>query len=92
MLDVMKPVILLMLTTQAVNVPPWKIVIWFERVLDILQKIETNLKDVQAGFQPSKELLPKLSKHWEELTYSEEGGDDDEDSTSDADIGTFQVK
>ena len=86
----MKPVILLMLRTQAVNVPPWKIAIWFKRVLDILQKIETNLKEVQAGSQPCKELLPKRSKHWEELTSSEEDVDDeDEDSTN---SNTFQVK
>ena len=84
-LDVLRPVILLMLRTQAVNLPPWKIVTWFARVMEILKKIEANLKDLQSGSKPCKELLPKLSEHWEEFNVTK----DDDDSTTEG--GTFQV-
>ena len=74
-----------MLRTQAVNLPPWKFVTWFYRVIEILKKIEANLKDVQSGSKPCKELLPKLFKHWDELNVT---NDDDDDTTE---RGTFQV-
>lgn len=56
-----------MLRTQAVNLPPWKIVTWFARLMKILEVIEADLEAVEAGGKPS-EKLQKLSKHWEELT------------------------
>ena len=87
----MRPVILLlMLRTQAVNLPPWKIVTWFYRVMDMLKKIEGKLKDVVAGSLSCKELLPKLSEHWEELTANDYE-DDYNDVDVNAPVGTFQV-
>ena len=80
----LQPVVTLMLRTQAVNLPPWKIVTWFVRLKEIMKLIESHLKAVEEGAKPSNETLHKLSKHWEELTSSE----DDEDEEY---CGTFQV-
>ena len=92
-LDILQPVISLMLRTQAVNLPPWKIVTWFTRLKEVLKKIEVNLKEVQAGSKPSKELLPKLSLHLEELTSSEVDDEDVGEVDDDDHIkGTFQVQ
>ena len=68
-LDVMKPVILLMIKSQALNLLPWKIVGWLPRVLDILEKAKLKLDNLRHGRIeiPDEELLPKLHDHWEEL-------------------------
>jgi hypothetical protein len=86
----LRPVILFMIRPQAVNLPPWKIVIWFYRVIDMLKKIDGKMKDVVAGFLPCKELLPKLSEHWEELTANDYEDDDDAVDVN-VPVGTFQV-
>ena len=75
----LQPVVTLMLRTQAVNLPPWKIVTWFVRLKEIMKLIESHLKAVEEGAKPSNETL-----HREELTSSED--DDDEEY-----CGTFQV-
>lgn len=77
-LDVMKPAVLLMIKSQALNLPPWKIVIWLPRVLDILEKAKLELDNLIHGRIeiPNEELLPKLHEHWEELKDNE-----DEEST-----------
>ena len=49
-----------------------------------MKLIESHLKAVEEGAKPSNETLHKLSKHWEQLTSSED--DDDEEY-----CGTFQV-
>ena len=87
-LDVLQPVILLTLKTQSVNLPPWKIVTWFRRVIKILKELEANLVAMEAGAKPSEQKLPKLSKHWEELTPPTGSEDEGEDEL---DHGTFQV-
>ena len=51
----------------------------------ILLKCEDNLKEIEAGAKPSKDLFPKLSKHWEEPTPGTIDNDDEPDP------GTFQV-
>ena len=56
----------------------------------MLKKIEGKLKDVVAGSLPCKELLPKLSELWEELTANDYE-DDDDDVDVNAPVGTFQV-
>ncbi len=73
-LDVMKPAILLIIKSQALNLLPWKIVGWLPHVLDILEKAELELDNLQHGRIeiPNKELLPKLHKHWEELKDKED--------------------
>ena len=87
-LDVLQPVILLMLKTQSVNLPPWKIVTWFRRVIKILKELEANLVAMEAGAKPSEQKLLKLSKHWEELTPPASSEDEGEDEV---DYGNFQV-
>ena len=85
MLDILKPVVSLMVKSQAVNVPPWKIISWYSQSNAILLKCEDNLKEIEAGAKPSKDLFPKLSKHWEELTPGTIDNDDEPDP------GTYQV-
>ncbi|CAB4027232.1 Hypothetical predicted protein, partial [Paramuricea clavata] len=90
MLDILKHVVSLMIRSQAINVAPWKIIAWYTRLNDVLEKCEDNLKDVEAGDMLSKDLFPKLSKHWKELVPNkdaEENGDDEDDEV---DPGTFQ--
>lgn len=64
-LDVLKPAVMLMVRCQAVNLPSWKIVGWFP------EKIQESLTGVLNEEQPHKDLLPKLSKHWEDLFHAE---------------------
>ena len=85
MLDILKPVVSLMVKSQAVNVPPWKIISWYSQSNANLLKCEDNLKEIEAGAKRSKDLFPKLSKHWEELTPGTIDNDDEPDP------GTFQV-
>ena len=79
-LDVMKPAILLMIKSQALNLPPWTIVGWLPHVLDILEKAELELDNLHQGRIeiPNEELLPKLHEHWEELKDKD---DEDKEST-----------
>ena len=56
----------------------------------MLKTIEGKLKDVEAESLPCKELLPKLSEHWGELTANDYE-DDDKDVDVNASKGTFQV-
>ena len=90
-LDVLRPSVTLMIKCQAVNLPPWKVVSWFPRVIDLLERIRTNLEEVRAGENPSKELLPTLSKHWEELTSLRNDEDDSEvgEDGDDEVVGSF---
>ena len=90
-LDVLRPSVTLMIKCQAVNLPPWKVVSWFPRVIDLLERIRTNLEEVRAGENPSKELLPTLSKHWEELTSLRNEEDDSEvgEDGDDEVVGSF---
>lgn len=84
-LDVMKPAILLMIKSQAVNLPPWKIVSWLPRVLHILGKINVELHNLRNEVIeiPNEDLLPKLHMHWEEMkgkdVDEEDDNEDDED-------------
>ena len=88
MLDIVKPVVSLMIRAQAVNLPPWKIVAWYSRVKESLERCEAELRNVEAGSKPCKKFLPKLSQHWEEILDTEEDEDEDEDERQ---PGTFQV-
>lgn len=68
-----------MIKSQAVNLPPWKIVKWFPKVTSYLEKCIDQLKQVPIGETPSKLLLPTLHKHWQELTSEEGRTDEDSD-------------
>lgn len=72
-IDVFQPVVSLMIKCQSLNVPPWKIVAWFPIVIDILEDIRTELKRLKDGdvVKPAEKLLPRLAKHWQELTKEE---------------------
>jgi hypothetical protein len=84
-LDIVKPVVSLMIRAQAVNLPPWKIVTWYSRVKESLERCEAELKKVEAGSKPCKKFLPKLLEHWEEIFDTEEEDEDERQP------GTFQV-
>lgn len=86
MLDILQPVVLLMIRAQTVNLPPWKMIAWHSRVTALLQKLEKELKKVKKGSQPSKFILPKLAKHWQEINAGRRGNNEDEQKP-----GTFQV-
>ncbi len=68
-LDALKPAVTLMVRCQAVNLPPWKIVGWFPVITESLTTIEKSLEDMLlTGGKPNENLLPRLSKHWDELS------------------------
>ena len=73
MIDVMKPAVTLMVKSQALSVPPWKIVAWFPRVTALLSKIQDELEQLKLGevLIPDKKVVLKLAQHWEELTREE---------------------
>ena len=83
-LDVLQPVVVLMLRTQAVNIPRWKIVTWFVRLMETMKLAGSDLEGVEAGGKPSNDTLQKLSKHWEELISFEDNEDEEY-------CGNFQV-
>ena len=72
-LDVLKPAILLMIKCQAVNIPPWKIVSWLPRLISILEAIKMDLLTLCHGdiVLGSRDLLPTLKNHWEEINGEE---------------------
>ena len=45
-IDVFDAVVSLMTRTQAVNLPPWKLLVWFSKIDDHLQKVIENLKSL----------------------------------------------
>ena len=60
-----------MTRTQALNLPPWKLPVWFSKIDDHLQKVIENLKSL-ASEDEQTFLLPRLAENWEILT--EESG------------------
>ena len=67
-LDVFHPVVVLMLRSQAVNQQPWKVSVWYSKVIKRLTEIYNHLDGVILGDQPSVDLLPKLAENWKDLT------------------------
>ena len=62
-----------MTRAQAVNLPPWKLPVWFSKIDDHLQKVIENLKSLASeDEQTDPFLLPRLAENWENLT--EESG------------------
>ena len=60
-----------MLLCQSVNIPSWKIAIYFPQLISRLNAIENNLDMILEGESPNKELLPILSKHWNGISLEE---------------------
>lgn len=73
MIDVLKPAVTLMVKSQALAIPPWKIIAWFPRLTALLSKIEDEIEQLKLGevLIPDKKVVPKLAQHWEELTREE---------------------
>ena len=46
-----------MTKSQAVNLLPWKIAVWFPKVIDELTKMKNNLVSVCSGDKEIHELL-----------------------------------
>ena len=62
-----------MTRTQTVYLPPWKLPVWFSKIVDHLQKVIKNLKALASeDEQTDPFLLPGLAENWENLT--EESG------------------
>ena len=58
-----------MTRTQAVNLPPWKLLVWFSKIDDHLQKVIENLKSLASeDEQTDPFLLSRLAENWENLT------------------------
>ena len=56
----------LMTETQAVNLPTWKLPVWFSKIDDHLQKVIENLKSLASeDEQTDPLLLPRLAENWE---------------------------
>ena len=60
-----------MVLCQSVNIPSWKIAIYFPQLISRLNAIENNLDMILEGESPNKDLLPILSKHWNEISLEE---------------------
>ena len=68
-IDFFDAVASLMARTQAVNLPPWKLPVWFPKINNHLQKVIENVKSiVSEDEQPDPFLLPYLAENWENLT------------------------
>ena len=67
-LDILNPAVSLMIKCQSVNLPSWKIVTWFPKLMVRLTSIEDNLQRVLNGANPDKNVLPKLCKHWNDIS------------------------
>ena len=55
-----------MTRTQAVNLPPWKLPVWFSKIDDHLQKVIENLKSLASEDEQTDSLwLRRLAEYWE---------------------------
>lgn len=72
-IDLLEPVVRFMTKTQSVNLPPWKVPIWFPKVIAHLQKAAKGLDDIQQGEQLDSFLFPRLAKNWEDINGEENG-------------------
>ena len=62
-----------MTSSQSVNLPPWKVPIWFPRVIDHLKKSAKCLDDISQGGKPDPYYFPRLTKNWEDINEEENG-------------------
>ena len=57
-----------MTRTQTVNLPSWKLHVWFSKIDDHLQKVIQNLKSLASeDEQTDPFLLPHLAENWEKF-------------------------
>lgn len=83
-IDIFKPIILVMIRSQAVDLPPWKTAVWFERLISILTSMENKLENIAIEDFVFGSNFPNLSEHWGDITCYEQ--DDDEEEKE----GTFK--
>ena len=73
--DILRPIVLMMVRAQAVDLPPWKIPVWFNRLIRVLDTTEKELRFPEK-FSNSSTNLQNLASNWEDITRYED--DDDE--------------
>ena len=71
-LDIFYPIISLMNKVQTVNIPVWKIVGWFSKVVEEITAMIDKLQKVNEGSSPSARLFPRLSGNWKEISQYDE--------------------
>ena len=49
-----------MTRTQAINLPPWKLPVWFTKIDDHLQKVTENLKSLASEDEQTDHGPPKI--------------------------------
>ena len=66
--DIFDTVVSLLTQTQAVNLPTWKLPVWFSKMDDHLQKVIKNLKSLASeDKQTDPFLLLCLAENWKNL-------------------------
>ena len=59
-MDILRPVVLLMRKAQSVNLPSWKIVVYLPKVEHRLELLHSNLADMKNGEGSlTEELFPR---------------------------------
>jgi len=59
-MDILPPVASLMIRSQAVNLPPWKVAIWVPKILSHLRAMTENLeKKIKVEEELSETLFPR---------------------------------
>ena len=67
-IDIFDTVVSLLTQTQAVNLPTWKLPVWFSKMDDHLQKVIKNLKSLASeDKQTDPFLLLCLAENWKNL-------------------------
>lgn len=63
-------VVALMERGQKVNLPPWKVSVWFPKVQKHSEVVSTCISNLVDGVdpQPDEFILPRLAESWVELT------------------------
>lgn len=62
-----------MTESQSVNLPPWKVPVWFPKVILHLKKAAKGLDDIAQGGQPDPYYFPRLSQNWDDINGEENG-------------------
>ena len=74
-IDIFAGVVSLMENGQRVNLPPWKVSVWFPKVRSHTEFVSNALLNLIDGIeeQPDPCYLPRLAESWEELTGDDNG-------------------
>ena len=72
-LDLLEPLVQFMTATQSVNLPPWKVPVWFPKVIAHLKESSKRLDDIAKGEKPDAFYFPRLSENWVDINTEENG-------------------